>query len=135
MGMKAVFDTNIFDYLNGYSEARAELERPSERLISTITWTEVMVGARSEGGVLEGRFLNRFRVVDVQGVAALSVARRREGHLKLPDAVVYATAQSKNCLLVTRNTKDFDVTLPNVRIPYAYSCAAPSSRTPNERSG
>lgn len=118
--MKAVFDTNILiDYLNGYSEARAELERYSERLISVITWIEVMVGARSEGGVLEERFLNRFRVVDVQGVAALSVARRREQRLKLPDAVLYATAQAENCLLVTRNTKDFDVTLPNVRIPYA----------------
>ena len=116
--MKAVFDTNIFDYLNGYSEARAELNRPSERLISAITWTEVMVGARSEGGGFEGRFLNRFRVVDVQGVAALSVARRREGRFKLPDAVIYATAQPENCLLVTRNT-NFDVTLPNVRIPYA----------------
>jgi predicted nucleic acid-binding protein len=77
-----------------------------------------MVGARSEREVSERRFLNRFRVVDVQGVAALSVARRREQRLKLPDAVIYATAQAENCLLVTRNT-NFDVTLPNVRIPYA----------------
>jgi predicted nucleic acid-binding protein len=118
--MKAVFDTNILiDHLNGFAEAKTELSRYGERLVSVITWIEVMVGARSEQGTLERRFLNHFRVVSLhEEIAALSVARRQEHRLKPPDTVIYATAQAENCLLVTRNTKDFGATLPNIRIPY-----------------
>lgn len=48
--MKAVFDTNILiDYLNGRIEAETELARYRERLISRITWMEVLVGAESDG--------------------------------------------------------------------------------------
>jgi len=34
------------------------------------------------------------------------------------DAIIYATAQQEDCLLVTRNTKDFPSDLPDVRCPY-----------------
>jgi len=37
---------------------------------------------------------------------------------KLPDAVIWATADSEGCILVTRNTKDFDGNHPMIRIPY-----------------
>ena len=38
--------------------------------------------------------------------------------LKFPDAMIYATAKSLAVPLVTRNTKDFDETAPDVHIPY-----------------
>jgi hypothetical protein len=32
--------------------------------------------------------------------------------------VIWATAQVHQCLLVTRNTRDFDANDPGVRVPY-----------------
>lgn len=120
MGVKAVFDTNILiDYLNGQTEARTELSRYSEQFVSVVTWTEVMVGTPPEKERAARRFLNRFQVVGLgDEVAALGVTLRREQRLKLPDAIIYATARVAGCVLVTRNTKDFSPDLPDVRIPY-----------------
>jgi hypothetical protein len=38
--------------------------------------------------------------------------------MKLPDAIIWASAQANAMLLVTRNTKDFPATDPGVRVPY-----------------
>ncbi len=123
MGMKAVFDTNILiDYLNGVADARGEPELYSHKHISIISWTEVMVGAENEeeSGTLRA-FLQSFIVVPLSpGVAETSVALRRAHRLKLPDAIIYATARHEGCLFVTRNTKDFDPALPDVRVPYKF---------------
>ena len=44
--MKALFDTNILiDYLTGRDEARAEIERHTQRLASVVTWMELLAGA------------------------------------------------------------------------------------------
>jgi hypothetical protein len=32
--------------------------------------------------------------------------------------MIYATARDRGCMLVTRNTKDFDADWPDVRVPY-----------------
>ena len=45
-------------------------------------------------------------------VAEEAVRLRKEHHLKLPDAIIYATARAHGCLLVTRNTKDFSAREP-----------------------
>ena len=118
--VKALFDTNILvDYLNAVPEARAELQRYSEKAISIVTWMEVMVGA---GGDLEAptrNFLSSFDVVPVdQQIADRAVSLRRSHRIKLPDAIVWATAQVHAMLLVTRNTKDFPDDDPGVRMPY-----------------
>jgi predicted nucleic acid-binding protein len=36
----------------------------------------------------------------------------------LPDAIIGATAERHEMLLVTRNEKDFPDSLPGVRVPY-----------------
>ncbi len=119
--MRAVFDTNILiDYLNGRAEAEAELARYQERLISRITWMEVLVGAESDGerdAALS--FLALFRVVELSAeIAGASVVLRKERRLRLPDAIVLATAQTEGCLLITRNTRDFRADWVEVRVPY-----------------
>lgn len=43
---------------------------------------------------------------------------RRQLRLRLPDAIVLATADWEGCILVTRNAKDFDSNAPRVRVPY-----------------
>lgn len=118
--MKAVFDTNILiDYLKGISEAKVELQRYDTKLISLITWMEVLVGSRSEEERRAVRaFLNSFAILEIdQQVAETAVILRQRYGQKLPDALIYATAKVQKCQLVTRNTKDF-ISEPDIRVPY-----------------
>ncbi len=119
--MKALFDTNILiDYLNGIAPAAEELRWYEEKAISIISYIEVLVGAESgdEEDTLRS-FLEAFHLVALDHeVANRAVVLRRDFRLKLPDAVVYASAQREGCLLVTRNTKDFNPSWPDVREPY-----------------
>jgi len=119
--MKAIFDTNILiDYLQGRAEAARELERYEGKLISTVTCIEVLVGARGdkEGSLLRS-FLAGFTICELsQSVAEMAIRLRREHRLKVPDAIIYATAREQGCLLVTRNNRDFSAEWPDVRVPY-----------------
>lgn len=119
--MNALFDTNLLiDYLVGVNEARAEIERYRVRLISIITWMELLIGARddAEADVIE-TFLRDFRTVDItRGIAREAIQIRRERRIRLPDALIWATARSESALLVTRNSKNFPKTEPGIRIPY-----------------
>ena len=119
--MKALFDTNILiDYLNGVDAARVEIARARERLVSIVTWMEVLAGAHddAEEEVIE-MFLRDFRVVDVsRRVARAAVEIRRARRIRLPDAIVWASARTESALLVTRNTKDFPRDDPGLRVPY-----------------
>ena len=118
---EASFDSNILiDSLNGDRRARLELMNTERRWISRITWIEVMSKVRpSEEATLE-RFFEDFRVEEVtvpisRRAAALRFDRPR---LKLPDAVIHATALLGNRLLVSRNTRDFPADMPGIRVPY-----------------
>lgn len=120
--MRAVFDTNILiDYLNGVPQAALELARFEQAAISPITWMEVMAGATTEAErVAQRQFLAGFERIELSEVVMeQAAALRREQRLRLPDAIILASALSQNLLLVTRNTKDFD---PQkwvaVRVPY-----------------
>jgi predicted nucleic acid-binding protein len=67
--IKVLFDTNILiDYLRGYAQAAAEIERTKR--------------------------------------------------INLPDALIWATAQVNDRLLISRNTKDFSADEPGIRAPY-----------------
>ena len=65
-------------------------------------------------------FLGRFEVADVDRRTAEEAVRlRRSGRIRLPDAIVWATARVRQAVLVTRNTKDFPADDPGVRVPYS----------------
>lgn len=119
--MKALFDTNILiDYLKGVEPAQAELARHRQPLISIVSWMEVLAGVRSEeeGDVVE-MFLRDFEVIELTRAIAREAAEiRRTSRIRLPDAVIWATARHESALLVTRNTKDFPEGEPGIRIPY-----------------
>lgn len=119
--VKAVVDTNILiDYLNGSEKARRELDSFEELYVSIITWMEILVGAAEGEEESEIReFLRRFQVYGIEeGVAERAVDIRRREKLRLPDAIIWATAQQLGALLVTRNTRDFPSRNPGIRIPY-----------------
>jgi predicted nucleic acid-binding protein len=118
--VKVLFDTNILiDYLNAVPKARTELQRYTEKAVSIITWMEVMVGAVGDVEAATRGFLSAFDVIALDGkIAERAVSLRRDHHIKLPDAIIWATAQVHAMLLVTRNTRDFAADDPGVRMPY-----------------
>jgi len=118
--VKALFDTNILiDYLNAEPQARDELRRFSTKAISIVTWMEVMVGARADVAKQTRGFLASFETIDLDlAVAERAVGLRKTHRIKLPDAIVWASAQENAMLLVTRNTKDFPASDPGIRHPY-----------------
>lgn len=118
--MKALLDTNILiDYLNGIEAARNEIRRYSQSCISPISWIEVMVGAAVEDEPTIRRFLAGFHHIAIgHDIAEQAVAIRRQHRIRLPDAIIWASAQREGALLVTRNSKDFPPDEPGVRVPY-----------------
>ena len=119
--MKAVFDTNILiDYLNGIEAARTELAQYSTRQISVISFIEVLVGAKStaEENTIRG-FLGTFEILNLSAeIANQTIEIRKKYRLKIPDAMVYATARTQGCILVSRNSKELKQEWPDIRIPY-----------------
>lgn len=118
--VKAVIDTNILvDYLRGIPFAAEELALYKNPAISTISWIEVMAGTTVQTEKVARAFLQTFDLLDIDAkVAEQAVILRKTQRLKLPDAVIWATAQVHQCLLVSRNTRDFDPRNPGVRAPY-----------------
>lgn len=119
--MKALIDSDVLiDYLQGLAAAKRELGRYEELCYSVISWMEVMCGAETEEERQAAEsFLGTMRMIPLSGeVARRAVRERRRGRLKLPDAVILATADVEGCLLVTRNSKDFAKDDARVRVPY-----------------
>ncbi len=126
--MKALFDSNILiDFLKGFEEAKAEIERYSTRLISRVSWMEVLVGAVRHDAeasppsteAATRAFMDGFRCVELdQAVAERAVVLRQRFKLRLPDAIIWASSQVEDAVLVTRNTRDFPEAAADVRVPY-----------------
>ena len=124
-----LIDTNILiDYLDGYSEPRALLASVEGPAISIVSWIEVLAGARNEAEeALFKQFFEPWIVVPLDSEIADRAAHiRRQLRLKLPDAIILATAQLRHRKLLTRNTKDFNSEDADTVIPYALS--KPSKR-------
>ncbi|RDU97526.1 type II toxin-antitoxin system VapC family toxin [Trinickia dinghuensis] len=118
--VKALFDTNILiDYLGGVAAAKKELARYEERAISVITWMEVLVGTPVDDQAAIRSWLSSFHVIGLDSeIASRAVEIRKRRRIRLPDAIVWASADTHSLLLVSRNTKDFPADEPGVRVPY-----------------
>ncbi|WP_455423738.1 PIN domain-containing protein [Chloracidobacterium validum] len=118
--MNAVFDTNIvIDALNGVEQADVEYSRYERVLISRITWMEVLIGAEDNETEVRDFLESRFEIVSLDLVVAERAIELRRAHrMRLPDAIIWATAQVNDAVLVTRNTKDFDPAWEGIRLPY-----------------
>jgi hypothetical protein len=116
-----LFDTNILiDHLNGVAKATREIRRSHDPAIGVITWIEVMTGAASpsEEAILRA-FLSNFQYLAMtREVAERAAVIRRQKRIKMPDAIILATAEAAGRVLVTRNVKDFPAGARGVRVPY-----------------
>jgi predicted nucleic acid-binding protein len=118
--VKPLFDTNILiDFLGGFPQAAAELDRYPDGAVSVVSWIEVLAGGPPEKQKLSRVLLKDFERIDLDdAIVERAVELRRDTRLRLPDAIILATAQTRGRLLVTRNTKDFPEGDPGVRVPY-----------------
>lgn len=133
--MAAVFDTNILvDHLSGIQAASSTIMAHAERYISRITWIEVMVGSNRPGQTPTGlrEFLTGFRIIELdETISEESVIVRQSHRMKLPDAIIFASARHLGLPLMTRNTKDFPTGTPGIVIPYP--APAPVAKTTRRR--
>ena len=119
--MSELFDTNILiDHLNGIKRATKEIQASADAAISVITWIEVMTGAENKAQeAILGAFLTNFECLPVtNAVAERAAENRRARRIKVPDAIILATAETAGRMLVTRNVKDFPAGTSGVRVPY-----------------
>ena len=93
--MKVLLDTNILiDYLIGYREAATLIAQYETPLISIITKIEILVGAESKNKDIICDFLKRFHVIDLNDeIADIAIEIRRNNKIKLPDAIIWASAK------------------------------------------
>lgn len=119
--VKVLVDTSVLiDFLRGAPEARKELARYDDVAISSVSWMEVMIGAPRELADPTRAFLGRFELVGLDRDVAEAAVEIRQAHgMKLPDAIVWASARCHGRLLVTRDVRDFPAGEPGVREPYS----------------
>ncbi|NHZ66608.1 PIN domain-containing protein [Massilia genomosp. 1] len=124
MGL-VLFDTNILvDALKGIPEARQELDYYANPAISAISWMELIAGAPLLAQLRAHAFLVslRFDVIHTneaimhEAAAVRGASIRRPPKMALPDAIIRATGNVTQRLLITRNTEDFFGS--NIRVPY-----------------
>jgi len=120
-GLRAILDSDVLiDFLQGQPQAEQELRRYADWEISVVTWMEVLSGAEGKDEEKQcRRFLDSLKVHPLStAVAEEAVQLRKKFRLRLPDAVIWATARTEGCLLVTRNHRHFPKDEPGIRLPY-----------------
>jgi len=115
--MKYLWDTNIAIY---YLQQQFPLEAENfvdtsiingEIFISVVTEIELLCWKtlnEKDLNVIQN-FIKDIQVIELDPDIKYKTAEiRRNNKIKLPDAIIAATALTFNCTLVTRNSKDFE---------------------------
>lgn len=110
-GHKVVLDSNIIIYLSkGVLNINDILENYDELYISIITYLEVLgyqFTDEEEKEIIKN-LLDRFEMINIDpGIAGNVLSIRQKKKIKLPDAIIMATAMFLGCDLLTRNVDDF----------------------------
>ncbi len=110
-GNSALLDSNIIIYLSKREVPLSFLDQFDEHFISVITYMEVLGyqfrNPKEEEFIRE--MIEVFRILFIdQKVADMAIEIRKKCRIKLPDAIIAATATSLNLCLVTRNIHDFE---------------------------
>lgn len=107
-----LFDSNIIiDALKGYEQALQELAYWDEPAISALTWMEVYAGATPDEVPRLDELIEEigFEVIHTDDEIMKQAAQirgesiRKGSKIALPDAIIMATAVTRNLTIVTRN--------------------------------
>lgn len=129
----ALIDTNVLiDLSRGVNEAKTELLYYSDLAISNITYMEFVIGLRKllHFGTISlpiheksMAIVDHLAVIDIDKYVTKAAIDIRSDSLirggtkiKLPDAIINATANISGRYLVTRDPRGF--VGPNIRVPY-----------------
>ncbi|HDR51686.1 MAG TPA: type II toxin-antitoxin system VapC family toxin [Mariniphaga anaerophila] len=113
MGKEYLIDTNsVIDYLDNKLPPKAnELIEGASSKISVITRIELLSwpGATNTQTNILLNFIGESEIYHLEeSVILKTIEIRKTYRVKLPDAIIAATALINNFSLVTRNTNDFD---------------------------
>lgn len=110
----------LIDFLNHLEPAREFVLAQPKLAASIVSRIEVLTGVRTEiarAHALE--FCAEIEWVPLTlPIADHAADVRRDTRLKLPDAVILATAERHGQRIATRNTRDFPADDPRVLVPY-----------------
>jgi len=117
--IQLLIDTNILIYaLNGEPVSQAFVERNLHRAaITPIIYIEIMSYpfSREEEACVRD-FLDQMPLLPIDhDVMERTILIRRQKRIKLPDAMIAATAQVHDLTLITRNLRDF-MPLDNLKL-------------------
>lgn len=120
--MNSVFDTNILIYQLNDALSESAFERMIDMLvagaaISVITRMEILGTSKAVSQLEQARALLECFVEQplTEAIVQRVIALRQQYRIKLPDAIIAATALQLKAPLVTRNTSDF-VNLPGLQL-------------------
>jgi len=109
-GNSALLDSNILIYLSKNELPFPILDQFEALSISVISYMEVLGyrfnNSKEENFVKELVSMFNVRFVD-QEIAENVIDIRKQYRIKLPDAIIAATANTDDLCLVTRNVEDF----------------------------
>ena len=120
MNGRKLLDTNILIYLSKKEISLSAFAKPGDELfISIITYMEALgfpFESRNEEKIITGLCENLI-VLNLDETIVKEVVRiRRNNKIKLPDAIIAATARIKQLDLITHNAGDFTSILSKTRI-------------------
>ncbi|MCJ8208741.1 type II toxin-antitoxin system VapC family toxin [Mucilaginibacter sp. RS28] len=118
-----IFDTNVLIYLSKYIIKPEEIIN-EQSSISIITKIEALGYAfeRREEYDLISNICSALSIIAItDSVAEETIRLRSKYKIKLPDAIIYATAAVENLPLLTNNISDFKMLDGNVKLINPFS--------------